>query len=261
MSHVLLDTHKHQAVITLNRAELHNAFDDTLIAELSDALDQIANNKQVRYVILRANGKHFCAGADMNWMQRMASFSDEENYQDAYQLSMLLHKLNEFPRPVIALAHGAVYGGGLGLIACCDVVVATKNARFCFSEVKLGMIPATISPFVLQAIGARQARRYFLTAETFTADTAKQLGLVHEVVANNALDSHLEELDKTLLQASPVAQTQCKQLIHTVSQQPISEQLLQDTAKQLANVRGSAEAKTGLSAFLNKQKPDWCNDV
>lgn len=261
MSHILLDIHKHQAIITLDRAELHNAFDDTLITELSEALDQVANNHQVRYLVLRANGKHFCAGADMNWMQRMATFSDEENYQDAYQLSKLLHKLNEFPKPVIALVQGAVYGGGLGLIACCDFVVTTENACFCFSEVKFGMIPATISPFVLQAIGARQARRYFLTAEAFNAEAAKHIGLIHEIVADDALDSYLEQLDKMLLQASPMAQAQCKQLIHEVSQQAISDQLLQDTAKQLANVRSTADAKTGLSAFLNKQKPGWCDDV
>lgn len=249
------------ATLTLNRPEVHNAFDDTIINSLIASLEQVTNDPSVRVLILRSEGKNFSAGADLNWMRRMAANSHAENLVDARGLAMLMQRLNELPQPTIALVQGAAFGGAVGLAACCDMVVATDASLFCLSEVKIGLIPAVISPYVVQAMGERQARRYFLTAEPFNAGQAQDWGLVHEVVASNEqLNDAANALVSKLLGNSPAAVTAAKQLIAAVSQRPIGADVIEDTAARIADIRVSNEGQEGLSAFLNKRKPNWIQE-
>ena len=245
------------ATLTLNRPEKHNAFDDRMITDLLQALDNIGKDKSVRVLVLRAAGKSFCAGADLDWMRRMADYDFAQNLADARRLAQLMYRLNRLHKPVIARVHGASYGGGVGLIACCDIAIASDNAIFSLSEVRLGLIPSVISPYLIAAIGSRAARRYFLSGERFDAARALQLSLVHEVVEPESLDARLEQCIDALLNSGPSAQAAAKELIEQVQGRAIDESLIEETARRIAEVRASDEAREGLTAFLEKRKPDW----
>lgn len=243
------------ARLTLNRPALHNAFDDHMISELLDALQIVANHADVRLLVLASNGKNFSAGADLSWMRSMANKDYAENCADAEQLSLLMQRLDELPQPTVALVRGAAFGGAVGLIACCDIAVADANASFCLSEVKIGLIPAVISPYVMRAIGHRQARRYMLTAERFSAQTAQAMGLVHDIADD--LDAHLAQLQQHLLVNSPAAVKAAKRLALAIDQQPLNAATRNHTITEIAQIRVSAEGQEGLSAFLEKRTPAW----
>ncbi|MCH7880977.1 MAG: enoyl-CoA hydratase/isomerase family protein [Proteobacteria bacterium] len=245
------------ATLTLERAEKHNAFDDVMIAELLQVLEDVESDETIRLLVLRAAGKSFSAGADLDWMRRMADYDQEQNLADAMQLARLMYSLNRLNRPVIALVQGASFGGGVGLIACCDIAIASSDAIFSLSEVRLGLIPSVISPYVIAAIGARAARRYFLTGERFDAGRAMQIGLIHEVVDPDALDASLENCIDDLLLAGPKAQIAARDLIHRVDGRPIDETLIAETARRIAELRASDEGREGLNAFLEKRQPNW----
>jgi methylglutaconyl-CoA hydratase len=245
-------------LVTLNRPDRHNAFDDALIADLTQALRDMEADDAVRVVVLAGAGKSFSAGADLNWMKRMAGFSKEENQRDAMGLGALMRTLAHLRKPTIARVHGAAYGGGVGLVACCDIAVATQEASFSFSEVKLGLIPAVISPYVIAAIGERHARRYFITGERFDAGQAWRMGLVHELAMDEAdMDQRLGVIVTALLTAGPVAIREAKELVRAVANKPVMSELIQDTAERIARVRSSPEGREGVSAFLEKRKPSW----
>lgn len=245
------------AYVTLNRPEKHNAFDDSVIAELQQAFDQAARDTSVRALVLAAEGKSFSAGADLGWMQRMAGYSLAENRRDADALAKMLHTLNTLPFPTLARVQGAAFGGAVGLVSCCDLAVASPRASFCLSEVKIGLIPATISPYVIAALGERAARRYFLTAERFSADAAKALGLVSEIADEAELDAVIDTLLSTLLANGPAALCAAKKLVADVSNHPIDQTLIDDTSARIAAIRVSPEGQEGLQAFLQKRKPQW----
>lgn len=248
------------ASVTLNRPEKHNAFDDVLIAELTTTFKQLGDNKNVRAVVLGANGSSFCAGADVNWMKRMADYTFEENVADAKKLAEMLWQLNYMPKPTIARVQGAAFGGAIGLIACCDMAIGSKLSKFCLSEVKLGLIPATISPYVIAAMGERVARRYFMTAEVFSARRARRLGLLSETVTEEELDETIEELLHNILKNGPNAVAAAKQLVFDVANQAGEEEIMEKTCLRIATVRVSGEGQEGLSAFLEKRKPNWRKD-
>jgi methylglutaconyl-CoA hydratase len=248
---------KHVATLTLNRPLIHNAIDDTLIMELTNALRDLETKQQVRAVVLTSSGSSFCAGADLHWMRRMAGFSAEENLRDAEALAGLLRRLSALGKPTLAVVQGPAYGGGVGLVAACDIAVASDNAVFSLSEVRLGLIPATISPYVIGAIGVRAARRYFLTGERFTAAEAHRLGLVHEVVPPDQLQRAAERMLAALLEGGPRAQAEAKRLVADVANKPLEPALLDETAKRIATVRASPEGREGITAFLEKRKPNW----
>jgi methylglutaconyl-CoA hydratase len=245
------------ATVTLNNPEKHNAFDDVIIAELTATFESIASNKAVRVMILAAKGKSFSAGADLGWMKRMASYSYEENLNDAKALAKMLQTLNFLPLPTIARVQGGVFGGAVGLVSCCDMAVASSRASFSLSEVAIGLIPATISPYVVDAIGQRAARRYFTTAERFTAQTAAQLGLVSEVVEEEQLDHEINRLVEALLSNSPAAIVAAKKLVVDVAGQKVDDKLIAFTCEQIADIRVSADGQEGLAAFFEKRKPTW----
>ncbi|MGR4869011.1 enoyl-CoA hydratase/isomerase family protein [Variovorax sp. LARHSF232] len=245
------------ARIWLNRPELRNAFDDEVIGELSAAFAQVVVQPQVRVIVLGARGPAFCAGANLNWMRRAADFTREQNTQDAAGLAAMLRTIHESPKPVIARIQGDVYAGGMGLVAACDMAVSVDTANYCLSEVKIGLIPATISPYVLRAMGTRTAQRYFLTAERFSAAEAQRIGFVHEVVSADALDAKVDELVKALCNASPAAVRACKQLIADVAGREIDDALVAETVQGIADIRASAEGREGVQAFLQKRKPNW----
>ena len=245
------------ANVVLNNAEKHNAFDDHIISELTQAFKQVASDDSIRAMILSSSGKSFSAGADLNWMKRMASFSYQDNLHDANALATMLKTLNFMPLPTIARVQGASFGGAVGLVSCCDMAVAASHASFCLSEVKIGLIPATISPYVIAAIGSRAARRYFNTAEKFCALTAKDLGLVSEVVEAEQLDSRINTLLETLLCNSPAAIKASKQLVFDIAGREINTGLIQETSKRIAAIRVSPEGKEGISAFLEKRQAEW----
>jgi methylglutaconyl-CoA hydratase len=245
------------ARITLTRAEVHNAFNDQLIAELTTALLGLESDPRVRIVVLAADGRSFSAGADLNWMKAMADFDEKENLRDARGLARLMRTLNELGKPTIALVQGAAFGGGVGLVACCDIAIASETANFALTEVKLGLIPAVISPYVVAAMGERAARRYFLTAERFTAQDAQRLGLIHEVASPHRLEDAAERFIASLLEAGPTALTEAKALVFAVAQRPLDDRVTEDTAKRIARLRCSPEGREGISAFLEKRKPAW----
>lgn len=249
------------ATLTMNRPELHNAFDDSLIAELTEVLREFDEDPDVRLVILAAAGKSFSAGADLNWMRRMADYSREQNLADAENLAELMRTLDTLSKPTIGLIQGAAYGGGVGLVACCDIAIATSRASFCLSEVKLGLFPAVISPYVVAAIGPRASRRYFLSAESFDAGEALLLGLVHQVVADESeLAVAAERMVSQLLANSPDAMAGAKNLVSAVAGRHVDDVLIADTAGRIADQRSSREGREGLSAFLEKRKPSWVRE-
>lgn len=256
MSTVHISTSK-VATVTLQRPEVRNAFNDEVIGELTAAFTQIAVDPQVRAVVLAADGPAFCAGADLNWMRRMADFTHAENLLDAGRLAEMLRVIYSCPKPTVARIQGDVYAGGMGLVAACDMAVSVDSASYCLSEVKLGLYPATISPYVIRAMGARAAHRYFLTAERFDAAEALRIGFVHAVVANDQLDAKVAELTQALLSTSPNAVKACKSLLQSVAGKDIDEALIAQTVEGIASIRASAEGKEGVQSFLQKRKPSW----
>jgi methylglutaconyl-CoA hydratase len=245
------------ARVTLNRPDVRNAFNDEVIAELTDTFLSLGQRDDVRAIVLTAEGPAFCAGADLNWMRRMADYTREENLADAAKLAEMLRVMFECPKPTVARVQGDVYAGGMGLVAACDMAVSADSAHYCLSEVKLGLIPATISPYVIRAMGARAAHRYFLTAERFSAQEAHRIGFVHEVVAADELDAKVDELLKALTSASPNAVRACKQLVQDVAEREISASLIASTVAGIADIRASEEGREGVQSFLQKRKPTW----
>lgn len=249
------------ATFTMNRPEVSNAFNDELIARMIAAFDAAAGDAKVRAVFLTGAGKHFSAGADLNWMRRMASYTREENHADAMKLSRLMHTIFEFPKPVTALVNGAAIGGGAGLVACCDIAIASANAVFALSEVNLGLVPAVVSPYIVAAIGRRAAKRYFQTGERIDAAEALRLGFVHEVCEPGDLAARRDRLAATLAAGGPVAQNLGKRLVERVANAPIDPALREELAGLIADLRGSAEAQEGMKAFLEKRDPGWRKHV
>ncbi|MFG6430902.1 enoyl-CoA hydratase/isomerase family protein [Roseateles sp. LYH14W] len=247
----------HIARVTLNRPEVRNVFNEVLIDQLTHTFTTLGQDDTLRAIVLAAEGKAFCAGADLNWMKAMAGYSWEENHADATRLADMLWAIYSCPVPVIARVQGDVYAGGVGLVACADVVVAVDTAGFCLSEAKLGLLPATIGPYVVKALGEQASRRYFVTAERFAADEAKRLGLVHEVVTTDALDAKVDELTTAIAANGPAAARACKQLVKDVADRPITAELRNDTARRIADIRASAEGREGVQSFLSKSKPSW----
>lgn len=246
------------ARLRLNRPELHNAFDAMLIAALTGALEAVADDDSVRVVVLEGEGPSFSAGADLNWMRGMAAASEEANRTDSLALARLMRTLDELPRPTIARIQGAAFGGGVGLVACCDIAIASADAKFGLTESKLGLLPAVISPYMLDAIGPRQARRWFATAEIFDAATALEIGLLHQVVEADALDAAVQRQVDLLLKAGPHASAQAKSLVRRVAFERDRDRLDHDNAALIARLRVSDEGQEGLGAFLDKRKPRWC---
>jgi methylglutaconyl-CoA hydratase len=245
-------------ILTLNRADRHNAFDDLTVLEIADAVERFVNDSAVRVIVISSTGKSFCAGADLNWMKRMAGYSSAENLRDSTAMAEMFRRIAQCPKPVIARVQGPAYGGGVGLVAACDIAITTFDAQFSLTEVKLGLIPAVISPYVIAAIGERHARRYFLTAERFSAAEGYRLGLLHEMVADEtALDEAVGELCTALLKNGPHAMAEAKALIHTVAWHPLSGSIIAETAERITYQRASPEGREGMSAFLEKRKPNW----
>ncbi|GGZ60885.1 enoyl-CoA hydratase [Lysobacter xinjiangensis] len=259
MSHPLLHLRDGAvARLRLNRPQLHNAFDATLIAALTGALESVAADPDVRVVVVEGEGASFSAGADLNWMRGMATASEEENRRDSLALARLMRTLDELPKPTIARVQGAAFGGGVGLVACCDIAIATANAKFGLTEARLGLLPAVISPYVIEAIGERQARRWFATAEMFDAATAHRIGLLHELVDDEAaLDAAVQRQIDLLLKAGPVAAAGAKALVRRVAARTDRDRLDADNAALIAALRVSPEGQEGLGAFLDKRTPAW----
>ena len=256
-STLTVDVHAAVARVALARPAMHNAFDETLIAELTQALHALDRDASVRAVVLLGEGRSFCAGADLNWMKKMAGYGHAENLADAAALAAMLKTLHRLSKPTIARVHGAAFGGGVGLVACCDIAFAAQDATFSLSEAKLGLIPATIGPYVVDAMGTRHARRYFLSAERFTAAEALRTGLVHDICPGDELDARIDALLGALLVAGPCAQAEAKALLHAIAGRPIDDAVIADTAGRIARVRGSPEGKEGVAAFLEKRSPAW----
>ncbi len=245
------------ARLRMNRPDLHNAFDAMLIAALTGALEALARDDEVRVVVLEGDGPSFSAGADLNWMRGMAAAGENENREDALALARLMRALDELPKPTIARVHGAAFGGGVGLVACCDIAIAATEAKFGLTESKLGLLPAVISPYVIEAIGPRQARRWFATAELFDAATALQIGLLHAVVPADGLDAAVDRQVGLLLKAGPLASAQAKSLVRRVASETGRDRLDADNAALIARLRVSPEGQEGLGAFLDKRTPRW----
>ena len=243
--------------ITLNRPEVRNAFDDALIGALANAFAELDADNSVRAVVLAGNGPAFCAGADLNWMKRMAGYGYDENLRDARALADMLSALDRLDKPTIARVHGPAFAGGTGLVAACDIAVGTPDAKFCFSEAKLGLSPATISPYVLRAIGARAASRYFLTAEVFSAEEALRIGLLSAIVPAGELDAFIGRLLEHLLAGGAAAHARIKDLVRDVAGRPIDDALKGDTARRITEIRASPEGREGIASFLEKRKPKW----
>jgi len=245
------------ARVFLDRPDVRNAFNDAVIAELSAAFAGFADDPSLRAVVLGGHGKAFCAGADLSWMRAMADYTWEQNRADAQALADMLYAIWSCPVPVIGRVHGDCYAGGVGLAAVCDILVAAEGVHFCLSEAKLGLLPATIGPYVVRALGEQASRRFFTTAERFDAARAHTLGFVHEVVPAEALDAKVDELLAALVANGPAAVRACKALVHDVAARPVDDALRADTARRIADIRASAEGKEGVQAFLNKRKPSW----
>ncbi|MEM9102439.1 MAG: enoyl-CoA hydratase/isomerase family protein [Pseudomonadota bacterium] len=260
MNHKTLIVNQHDNGLTeiiMNRPDVHNAFNEIVIQELTQTLLDLQNVSELKLLTLRGSGKSFSAGADLNWMRSMANFSWDENYQDSLALATLMQTLHNFTRPTLAIVHGSTYGGGLGLVSACDFAVASANAKFCLSESKLGLIPAVISPYVVSAIGKRHASRFFYSAEVFDATQAMNIGLIQEVYPEENFSEHVETFLNSILSNGPQAICESKRLIENIADKPINEELIRDTAAKIADIRASAEGKEGVSAFLEKRKPDW----
>lgn len=245
-------------LVTMNRPERHNAFDDAIIAEMTETFRSMEAEDGIRVVVLSGAGPSFSAGADLNWMKRMSAFSKDENLRDAMGLGALMRTLAHLRKPTIARVHGPAYGGGVGLVACCDIAVGSHNAAFALSEAKLGLTPSVISPYVVAAIGERAARRYFLTGEKFDAAEAWRLGLLHDLAPSDAeLDEKIGDVVEAMLLCGPVAQREAKDLIRAVAGKPVGSELIQDTAERIARLRSSAEGREGICAFLEKRRAAW----
>jgi methylglutaconyl-CoA hydratase len=257
VSNLLVEKKEGVAWITLNRPEVRNAFDDALIASLKNCFSELEADKSTRVIVLAGNGPAFCAGADLNWMKRMAGYGYEENLADARSLADMLAALDRLPKPTIARVHGPAFAGGTGLVAACDIAIGTPQAKFCFSEAKLGLSPATISPYVMRAIGERAARRYFLTAEVFDAAEACRIGLLSACVSSSELDSSVQEVIKNLLAGGSEAHAKIKELIRAVGGRAVDAALVADTARRIAEIRVSPEGREGIASFLEKRKPSW----
>ena len=247
----------HVAHVWLNRPEVRNAFNEEVISALRATFAELSLDDDLRVIVLGAHGKAFCAGADLNWMKAMAGYSWEENRADAQQLAEMLWTLDQCPVPIVGRLQGDCYAGGMGLASICDVLVAVEGVTFCLSEARLGLLPATISPYVVRAMGAQASRRYMVTAERFSAAQAHAMGMVHEVVAPEALDAKIEELVRTLVANGPKAARECKRLVQDVSGAPINEALRAETARRIADIRASDEGREGVQSFLNKRSPAW----
>jgi methylglutaconyl-CoA hydratase len=245
------------ARITLNRPHRRNAFDAALIAELTRELQRLDADPAIRAVFLAGSGTNFCAGGDLAWMQQAALQDEAENLADARKLAALMRSLDTLSKPSVALVHGSAYGGGLGLVACCDIAIATEGARFCISEARLGLVPAVIGPYVIAAIGRRAARRYVLTADVFTTAEAQRSGLIHEVVAEDGLEAAAERVALSLLACGPGSQAAAKRLIAEIGSRPIDEDVIGLTARRIAEIRAAPEGREGVAAFLEKRKPSW----
>ncbi|MBK4738292.1 enoyl-CoA hydratase/isomerase family protein [Noviherbaspirillum pedocola] len=243
--------------VWLNRPEVRNAFNEAAIAEITEVFEKLDATQDVRAVVLAAHGVSFCAGADLNWMRKMAGYSREENLADAAQLARMLKTIHRCRRPVVARVQGDCYAGGMGLAAACDIVVAAEGVNFCLSEVRLGLIPATISPYVIRAIGESAARRYFLTAERIPAQEAYRIGLAHEVVPADRLDATVGGILKSLLAASPNAVSEAKRLVRDVAGAKLDDALIDDTVTRIADIRASQEGREGVQSFLEKRRPNW----
>jgi methylglutaconyl-CoA hydratase len=254
---LLIEKRGGAAFVTLNRPEVRNAFDDALIAELAANFKALDDEDGVRAVVLAGNGPAFCAGADLNWMKRMAGYGYEQNLHDAMGLAVMLQTIDCMKKPVVARVHGPAFAGGTGLVAACDIAVGTPEAKFCLSEAKLGLSPATISPYVVRAMGERAARRYFLTAEVFDAEEALRIGMLSVLVPSAELDGTIDALLKHLLSGGREALAKIKDLIRAVASGPIDDAMVADTARRIAEIRVSAEGKEGIAAFLAKRKPSW----
>ncbi|HEX7054619.1 MAG TPA: enoyl-CoA hydratase/isomerase family protein [Burkholderiales bacterium] len=254
---VLLEKSAGVARVTLNRPEVRNAFDDALIAELARTFRELDADPETRVVVLAGNGPAFCAGADLNWMKRMAGYGHEENLRDAAALAAMLSALDRMRKPTLARVHGPAFAGGTGLVAACDIAVGTPRAKFCFSEAKLGLSPATIGPYVIRAIGERAARRYFLSAEVFGAEEALRIGLLSALVPEAELDAFVDAITAELLAGGPQAHASIKELIGAVAGRPIDAALRDDTARRIAEIRASPEGREGIAAFLEKRQPSW----
>ncbi|CAG9175846.1 enoyl-CoA hydratase/isomerase family protein [Cupriavidus pampae] len=248
---------QHVATVTLNRPDVRNAFNETVIAELTGAFRALGDTPEVRAIVLAGNGPAFCAGADLNWMKKMAGYSDDENRADALTLAQMLHTIWACPKPVIARVHGDTYAGGVGLVAACDIVVAAQPVQFCLSEARLGLMPATISPYVIRALGEQASRRYFITAERFDASEALRLGFVHALTAPEALDAKVAEIAAALVANSPNAVRESKRLVQDVAGASIDDDLLALTADRIAQIRASEEGREGVRSFLEKRAPSW----
>ena len=243
--------------VTLNRPDVRNAFNAELIAALTATFQELSTRDDLRVVVLGANGKAFCAGADLNWMRAMADYSWEQNQADAKKLADMLWTLYQCPVPIVGRVQGDCYAGGMGLAAVCDVLLASSNVTFCLSEARLGLSPATISPYVVRAMGEQAARRYFVTAERFSATQAHAMGLVHKVCPADQLDAEVAQMVETLAANGPKAARACKRLVRDVAGLPIDEALRSETARRIADIRASDEGKEGLQSFLQKRKPGW----
>jgi methylglutaconyl-CoA hydratase len=248
------------ARVFLNRPDVRNAFNDGVIAELTTAFDGFAKDDGLRCIVLGGHGKAFCAGADLAWMRRMADYTWEQNHADAQALAQMLWTMYHCPVPVVGRIHGDCYAGGLGLAAVCDVLVAAEPVTFCLSEARLGLLPATIGPYVVRAMGEQAARRWFVTAERFSAAQARAMGFVHELVAPGALDAKVDELVATLVANGPRAVRACKTLVQDVAGHAIDPMLRDDTARRIADIRASDEGREGIRSFLEKRKPAWLID-
>jgi methylglutaconyl-CoA hydratase len=245
------------ARVFLNRPDMRNAFNDAVIAELTQAFRTLGADPALRVIVLGGHGKAFCAGADLNWMRAIGHYSWEQNRADAQALADMLNTVYSCPLPVVGRIQGDCYAGGMGLAAACDVLVAAEGLHFCLSEARLGLLPATIGPYVLRALGEQASRRYFITAERFTAAEAERLGFVHELCAPDQLDARVDAIVQTLLANGPAAVKACKQLVHDIAGQPITPALREDTARRIADIRASAEGREGVQAFLQKRSPPW----
>jgi len=257
MKHLELRFEAGMATVTLNRPEVRNAFNDEVIAEMTAVFSELDDRAEVRCIVLAGNGPAFCAGADLNWMKRMAGYTRDENVADAAALANMLRAIYRCPKPTIARVQGDVYAGGTGLVAACDIAVSADTAQYCLSEVKLGLIPATIGPYVIRAMGARAAHRYFLTAERFSAAEALRIGFVHEVVPAAQLDAKVAEIAQSLLLAGPAALKACKELVQDVAEKDITQLLIDRTVQGIADIRVSDEGREGIQSFLGKRKPGW----
>jgi methylglutaconyl-CoA hydratase len=258
MECIRIDIEGHVARITLNRPEVRNAFNDEVIGQLKAAFEDVGARADVRAIVLAAEGQAFCAGADLNWMRRMADYSREENLADAGELAAMLQAIYTCPKPTIARVQGDVYAGGMGLVAACDVAVSIATVQYCLSEVRLGLIPATISPYVIRAMGPRAAHRYFLTAERFDAAEAHRIGFVHELADSvEALDARVEALARHFVNASPHAVRVCKKLVQDVAEREIDAALIAATVEGIADIRAGAEGREGVQSFLQKRQPSW----